>query len=1411
MEPQAPAPTPAPTPADPLPPMRRSRLRRWLVGSAFAFAALVFVLAVALVAGWQALGTDTGTAWLLSQVSGLKIVNGHGSLRGGPFSAAHVEFDVKDGPVRVSIDGLQWKDLRWRWRPYTGAWTALVIEGLQAQRVEIRTRPGTSKGSTAPPRSLRLPIELELRDARVQALQINDAAPLRELSTRLHLGAEQGRVHQVEQLAFAWDRLRLSASGQMGTEGTLPLEARAELQSQPLPGATGPLATAWAAKVDARGPLQRLALDGQLRALPGPQAIGASLDLHTVLAPFAPWPLAELKARMQQLDLATLASTLPSTRLDGSAELSSTGMDQPAGLRLQLDNALAGRWDEARLPVRHVQLELQGKPSDHRQLELRTFAVRLGSDRQPGGELTGQGRWTGDAFSLQARLSAVQPASLDQRLAAMSLSGPVELQVHGLPVPGAASAPQPAHWQADWTTRLEGRLQAAGALPVRLESGGHVEAKGEALKVELRELAATAGSARASAQALAQWPGQGPWQLSSRGELAEFDPLPWWPGADGSAWRQGGHRLNATWDAELAWPTGQAAAASLVQQLQALRGKADVAVTNSRLAGVPLEARLRLRNEGKALALSTELQAAGNKLKLEGQLGDAADGSTDQWRVEADAAALAALAPLVRLAPALAAWEPKAGQLKAMATAQGRWPQLRSDGQLRLDGLKAGTATVAQAEARWQVAQALDAPLQVHADASGLSSGLQRAERLRLDVTGTPRAHRIELRLDTAAKPPAWADPLLGRAAGKPTSLQLAADGAWQPDTDGGRWRTRVQRLRGGPTAGSDNAAWFVADGLQLDLGWSGSGALQQASAQPGQLQLLGASLRWRDMRWQAASAGVPPKIAVQAELEPMQLAPILARLQPDFGWGGDLVVEGRAEVSTGSTFRADVVLQRRSGDLTVTDEGGTQTLGLTDLRVGLNADGGVWHFTEVLAGSTVGVLAGAQSLRLSPQAVWPAPQTPMEGVLELRVDNLGVWGPWTPPGWRLAGSLHTSATLGGRFGAPEYTGRLEGRGIGARNLLQGVNVTDGDVLIALKGPTAQIERFTMKGGEGVLRLEGNASFGEAPRAQVSVNAGHFQLLGRVDRRIVASGQAQLALDAEAIKLDGRFVVDEGLVDFSRSDAPTLDDDVTVVHRSTARGSSSTAAAAAEEAEAPPPPKPPRQTQMTLNVDLGERLHIRGRGLDAFLRGQLRMTTPGGRLNVTGAVRSDNGTYQAYGQKLEIERGLLDFIGPVENPRLDIIALRPNLDVRVGVSVGGTALKPRVRLFSEPEMSDTDKLSWLVLGRAPEGLGRSDTALLQHAAMALLSGEGGSTTDRVMQALGLDDFSVRQEGEGDVRNTVVSLGKQLSRRWYVGYERGVSSTTGAWQLIYRIAQRFTLRAQAGQDNALDVIWTWRWN
>ena len=227
---------------------------------------------------------------------------------------------------------------------------------------------------------------------------------------------------------------------------------------------------------------------------------------------------------------------------------------------------------------------------------------------------------------------------------------------------------------------------------------------------------------------------------------------------------------------------------------------------------------------------------------------------------------------------------------------------------------------------------------------------------------------------------------------------------------------------------------------------------------------------------------------------------------------------------------------------------------------------------------------------------------------------------------------------------------------------------------------------------------------------------------------------------------------------------------------------------------------------------MGEKLRVRGRGLDAGLRGELRLTSPGGRLAVNGTLRTVDGTYQAYGQKLVIDRGVLTFAGPVENPRLDIEATRPNLDVRVGVAVTGTALNPRIRLFSEPEHVGPRQAELAgrsaARARRPDG---ADTALLQQAALALLSGEGPGR-DRPADAS--RSASTRSRcGRAPGRRARTRSSPSASRSRSAGTSATSAASTrtaGTWQLIYRVAQRITVRAQAGADNAIDVIWTWRW-
>ncbi|HEX6017490.1 MAG TPA: translocation/assembly module TamB domain-containing protein, partial [Burkholderiaceae bacterium] len=1054
-----------------------------------------------------------------------------------------------------------------------------------------------------------------------------------------------------------------------------------------------------------------------------------------------------------------------------------------------------------RLPVRQLQLELAGTPSKLDHLEIRRFEALLANDRQDAGRVSGAGQWDGSDLKLQLQLAGVEPARLLAAAPALRADGSVSLQLAGVPVPATAGAGTPTPRAPAWQARVEATLGGTLGTSTR-PLHAQFKLTASASTIELTQARVSAGEASVQATLKAQRGGEPAlWNLTGHGELNQVDPLPWWPLPADSVWARGPHRANGRWQVDASLP------ATLADRLRrqpqaafaALRGRLQIDLVDSLLAGLPLAAHAEVRGDGQALAVQASASSAGNEVRIDGRF--AVDPAQDRWQFDAALPALAALQPWANLVPA---WPwPQAGKLTLHAHLDGRWPRLRGgSGSLQASTVRAGDDSLAEGHARWRFGGSGDAPLDLTLDAKGLQRGALRLDELQVGIDGTLRAHRISARVQTPARPPAWSESLLGDT-GSGTRATLDARGAWHAASGGGgRWVADEAALRVGGRNGN-GSPWLDIQRLRAELEFDGDGALTLAQLSPGRASFAGgAALRWSAASWRAQGR----RLDLSGELEPLAVAPLLARLQPDIGWGGDLGLAGRIEVHAAERVDAEIELARTGGDLRIADETGTpQPLDIGELRLAFSAHDGVWRFAQGLAGAQIGEMAGAQVVRTDARARWPAADAPLDGVLQMHVANLGAWGVWVPPGWRLGGNLRVSAALGGRFGAPQLRGQMEGSELSVRNVLQGVGLSDGELIASLDGEVARVQRLSFKGGDGRLDLTGEARLGEAPSATLQLVAEHFRLLGRIDRRIVTSGRAQLQLERNRLQLDGRFTVDEALIDFSKANAPSLDADVTVV-RAAASGDG---AASSPRTTAQALPAPLRNAQVNLAVSLGDKLHIRGHGLDAQLRGELRLSTPGGRPALTGTVRTASGSYVAYAQRLVIERGELVFSGAPQNPRVNILAIRPNLDVRVGVEVTGTLQNVQVRLYSEPDMTEMDKLSWLLLGRPSEGLGRNDTALLQRAAVALLAGEEQGPTDQLLHQLGLTDFSVRQS-DSETRESIVSLGRQLSQRWYVGYERSVNATTGSWQLIYRIAQRFTVRAQSGADNSLDLIWQWRW-
>ena len=1455
--PSSPAPSaprsPAAPPAAPGP--RSHRWRGWLGGLAGLL--LLGLLAVG-GAGWWALRSEQGSAWLLSRLPGVQVVNPSGRLI-GDFSADAIvwRFGV-GGELRLA--GVAWDGLGVYRSEVPGAWALVWFEHLAAREAHLTLPDRPQTNTRPPPEHLKLPLELVVRQFALEEMHASALGdvPWQAVRARIHLGgrdAGAGPVrHRIDELAITRGPLQARGRLQLGAEAPMPVDVAVTLV-QPAagsaasalaatPAGSAPAATglaAWQAQLALTGPLARSQLRGRLQVAAQPVQ---SLHLDAVLQPFAAWPLAQLNARTQALDIGALVAGAPRTALSGDVVIAMADAEKPLQATARLVNARPGAWNAGLLPARQLQLVLQADPRQRNQARLERFEAELGNATQAAGRVGGDGQWRADGgWQLGLALQGVRPDRLDTRAPPMQLDGRVTLEGNA-PPPGGAGPPRQ---RTVLTSDVSGKLlNGKSAAPLQLQLTGTLDRNdGGALAIELQRLLARQGDARAEASGrLQRASAQADWAAQGTLALNGFDPGPWLPGDAASPWRRAPSRLNGRAEVDLRWAS--AAALGAPGGPGAPVGRADVTLAPSVLAGVPLQGSARVRAErgdgrGNApLQIALQAEAAGNRVDAEGRL--AADPARDHWSARIDAPALNRLAPLLqallppprgRGAPAAAA-----GTLQASAVADGRWPRLHTQGTLRAAGVVFPGGQLRQADARWNLGTAPGAALTLDATLAGLrldaSDTARQVPSLSFKVSGTAERHQIALQSEIAAAPPAWADALQNprpasthpaaarraptppasprpAAAGPRTRIALDASGALRHGADGdplsvAGWRGRIDTL----TLQRAESPQPLLRAAAVPIEWQAATGAQptRVVVQAGRAELLGSSLRWSRLAWGPEAGTRPMHLEANITLDPLRIAPLLARLQPALAWSGDLAISGRAVVRTAPTLHVDLRLQRQAGDLAMMQGELRRALGLTELKATLQArpgQGGTHWRTDVhVAGREAGVLQANVTAATGSQTPWPGAETPIDGSVQLRIDDIGLHDARLPVGWHLAGRVSAEARLGGRIGAPTWRGSVRGSALGLSNFVEGVRVHSGELQASLDGDGGRIERFSAKAGDGQLRAQGELRFGADPQARITVTAERFRALGRVDRLLDLSGQATLDLQRQRVAVQGRFQVDQGLVDLGRAEAPELSKDVRVIDGPT-------------PGRPPPPagaakPAPARPVQLDLRVDLGQQLRVRGKGINTLLAGDLRLTAPGGQLDVEGTVRTVGGTYEAYGEKLRIDRGLVTFVGPVANPRLDIQAVRADLrEVEVGVAIGGTAQNPRVALFSSPEMSELDKLSWLTLGRSSAGLASDQSAILQRAALALLAGQRGSAGgEGVAKRLGLDKVSVGRGASGGLSDAVVSLGKQISERFYVGYAQSLDATGGSWELVYKVARRLTVRVQAGEETALDVVWSWVW-
>ena len=830
-----------------------------------------------------------------------------------------------------------------------------------------------------------------------------------------------------------------------------------------------------------------------------------------------------------------------------------------------------------------------------------------------------------------------------------------------------------------------------------------------------------------------------------------------------------------------------------------------------------LEAQPAARGGKGQLALT----APGLSATLQGELRQSSGGGNFSLHGRDAAQALRWLQQLPGL-PAALQTAAASGSAELQASWQGGWADPAVQAQLALPSLDWRT-TAAAAATPADTAGAAPGELKIRALQATLSGRLSQAQ---LAAQGRLEVEQRRYALQLAAtggriQPVGAAQAAWGEAAWQGLLNQFSVS-VEDPALGAGAWRLATRSalpLRWTPARAGAGAAFE---------GGAGEATLSAPPARVSADTPAQATLAWQPVRWR------PGELVSAGRLSGLPMAWIELLGGPQLagaGLGGNLLLDGQWDATLGERLQLKASLARSSGDLTVqaqTAQGSSARVaaGLKQAQLSLVSNGDALtlalRWDSERAGTADGQLQ-TRLTRLTPtQAgqgvggwLWP-PDAPLNGQLRAQLPRIGVWSLLAPPGWRLRGSLAADLAIGGTRAAPLLTGDLQANDLALRSVVDGIEFANGRLRARLDGSRMRISEFTLqgagdKGTGGVLTAQGEAGWVDGkPQVQLDAKLERLRASLRTDRQLTVSGQLQASLKGEQAELTGKLVVDQARIILPDEGTPQLGDDVVV---RTSRGAAVGQKAPAETSAPAATARPNRPVKLAVQLDLGRDFRIQGKGLDTRVRGTLALygdslAAP----RLTGTVNTFGGQYRAYGQRLDVEQGALRFSGAIDNPALDILAIRPNstqTGQRIGVQITGTALLPRVRLYAEPELPDAEKLSWLVIGR-PSAAGGAEAALLQQAALALLGGKGGGLSGGLAASLGLDELSFRgsaSNANGGTSEGAVTLGKRFSSNFYAAYERSISGALGTLYVFYDLSQRFTVRAQAGQQSAVDLIFT----
>lgn len=640
--------------------------------------------------------------------------------------------------------------------------------------------------------------------------------------------------------------------------------------------------------------------------------------------------------------------------------------------------------------------------------------------------------------------------------------------------------------------------------------------------------------------------------------------------------------------------------------------------------------------------------------------------------------------------------------------------------------------------------------------AQALETGALAARRVNFDLDGNREDHTARLAVDGSAG-----------------TLAAALAGGW----NGRAWQGRIERLQA----------------IYADETWS----LQE---QPGIIRVAAnGNISFPEHCIVASGEAcfgplerAGDELHARARLESLPLAHLSAWL-PALGTQGiqlEGVLEGHLALDgEGENLRGELALSTGPGRIEASEEEADLPLtGWQGAALHARLQERAIHTELDITLDEGGFLRGTGRLDIPVDA--PAR---IDSRLRARSDDLSLIPLLVPELSDVQGQLEADLRLRGPLDAPHILGRARLLDASATVLALGTRWQNINFQLVGTGRRVRLEGH-IESGKGALdvTLAGRDNNGRFT-GTATIRGENFKAVHTPEADVDISPALELGLDGSRLNVGGEVLVPRARITPREiAGAVTPSGDQVII---------------SDQDEAQAAGREGLHTEVRVTTRLGDDVRVDAFGLEARLDGELTVTQEGGNPPAgNGRLRVAEGRYRAYGQDLKLERGEVIYSGQhLTNPGLDIRAVREATpEVTAGVLVRGPLAEPRVTVFSEPSLPETEALSYLLFGRSLNDATSAEEQQINNTALALALG-GQKLLGRVGEKLGVEE--VRVEQAADSEQAALVLGKYLSPDLYVSYGIGLQEAVNTFQIRYRLSSKWTLEAVSGLKSSADIVYT----